>query len=423
MALTTCVECAGRLSTKALLCPHCGFSNIIGDPRHLMGLMVQLATPRSVQPVKMTGSRPLGSHSRAKPMASHAATLHMKVEPGLYARIGKRRTSYSTMVNGKRIPLGHDLAVAQAKLAAMRGDDKPAIVRTIEAMCAGYIAEQRALLEAGDATGITELTINQYEGMLKRRVIPYCGAMAPRDFTPAHKAQYLAARRKGNPENGIKPAPIGANREMAALGSAFHFGMVEGLVSANPCLGVRRNSGRPRTRNPSVTELNSFLAFSKGQGKGKYMVALIGALVGIMGRRRAEFIRLTDASMTAEGLKCKDSKTKAGEPERFYTVQWSDLLRQILTEARGIRSKVKSIYLFPTRTGAPYTDDGYSSNWNKLMRAWEAQGGARFRAHDLRALYIGCMTHRGEDPNTHRNKETQARVYDRRTDIKVKPLA
>jgi site-specific recombinase XerD len=341
------------------------------------------------------------------------------IEPHLYARAGKRVTSYFTMVQGRYVSLGRNLELAKAKRDEMQG--KRVAIDTIEDMCAGFLREQIALRKGGDTTALSELSVKQYAVMLKR-VCKVFGAMPPRQFLPMHKAQYLSMRKKGNPEKGIKPAATGANREMAALGSAFEYGLREGLVSANPTRGVRRNKETPRTRSPAISEVNEFMQMAMEMGECNYMIALIGVTVGVTGRRRSEFIRLTKSAAADDGLHCKDSKTKAGQPDRFYVVGWSDLLRQVIQAAQSIKRKKESIYLFPARHGGPFTDSGWSSGWQRLQKAWVKRKGERFRAHDLRALYVSDLSDRGIDPNTHKDPATQKRVYDRRTAIKVKAL-
>lgn len=346
-------------------------------------------------------------------------TEFIKVEPHLYARKGKRVTSYFTQVHGKYINLGRNLELARRKRDEMQG--KRVRDESIEAMCEGFLDEQVELRKAGDQTALSELSVRQYRVMLKR-VCKIFGKMKPREFEPTHKAQYLSMRKKGCPEKGIKPAPIGANREMAALGSAFGYGLREGLVRENPCLGVRRNRETPRSRKPGIKEVNAFVAMAQGISQSQLMIALIGLTVGVTGRRRAEFIRLTKSAITDEGLRCKDSKTKKGEPERFYLVEWSPLLRQIIETAQSIPRDKESIYLFPAKHGGPFTDDGWSTGWTRLQAEWEKTGNERFRAHDLRALYVTDLKDRGIDPKTHKNTATTDRVYDRSKVVKVKTL-
>lgn len=346
-------------------------------------------------------------------------TEFVKIEPHLYARKGKRVTSYFTMVQGSYVNLGRNLELARSKRDEMQG--KRVRDDTIESMCESFLKEQEDLRRSGDTTALSELSIKQYRVMLKR-VCKVFGKMKPREFEPTHKAQYLSMRKKGCPERGIKPAPIGANREMAALGSAFAYGMSEGLVKSNPCHGVRRNKETPRSRAPDIAEVNEFMEMARAISPSKYMIALIGITVGVTGRRRAEFIRITKSAITDEGLRCRDSKTKKGEPERFYVVEWSPLLKQVIAAAQAIPRKKESIYLFPARHGGPFTDNGWSTGWQMLMREWEKRSGHRFRAHDLRALYVSDLKDRGLAPNTHKNSATTDRVYDRRKEIKVKAL-
>lgn len=243
--------------------------------------------------------------------------------------------------------------------------------------------------------------------------------MRPNDFKPTHGAQYLAQRRKLG--RGVR-----ANREMAALASAFNWGMANGMAESNPCRGIRRNKEKPRQRAVSVAELNAFLAHAKEKGGSAYLVALIGCTVALSGRRRAEILGLPKSALTEEGFRVKDAKTKAGEAERFYLVEWSTTLRQVVSEVAAIARRVSSIYLFATLDGQAYTDRGFKCLWNRLMHSY-APGGAEsakwFRAHDLRALYVSEMLEQGRDPNTHANEETMRRVYDRRKTIKVSPLA
>ncbi|AWI53165.1 hypothetical protein DEH84_06785 [Aquabacterium olei] len=349
-------------------------------------------------------------------------TEHVKIEEGLYARVGARVTSYSTMVDGKRVPLGKTLDEARAKLAELRGQVK--VENTIRAMCRGYIAEQRELAATGDSNALKPRTIDEYEICLEGNVIPVLGDMAPSAFRSMHAAQYLDRRRKGSTD-GKKRAPVGANRDMAALSGAFNYGMRQGMVESNPCHGVKRNKERARTRDVSRVEFNEFMRFAKEKPTALYMAALVTAAVAVSGRRRAELLPLGVDALTDEGIDTRDAKTKAHESVRNYLVKWSPLLVSILTEAHRIRPKAaaKSQRLFPTRTGDAYTPNGFKATWNKLMTAWVKAGGEHFTSHDLRAFYISRMLEQDRDPNTHKNVATMMRVYDRRKTIEVTPLA
>lgn len=348
-------------------------------------------------------------------------TTYTTIEDGLYARVGARVTSYFTKIDGQTIALGRQLDEARTKLAELRGTRERE--DSIRAMCRGFIAEQRQMLAERDSNALAPRTIEEYSGCLERHVLPVFGDMRAADFRPMHAAQYLAARRKGNPAKGIKGAGPSANREMAALASAFNYGMREGMVEANPCHGVKRNREKPRNREVGLDEFNSFLQFAKDQPTALYMAALVTATVAISGRRRAELLTLDIEALTDEGIDTRDAKTKYYEADRNYLVRWSPLLRQILAEVQRIRP-VKSKFLFPTKHGkTPYTEQGFKCTWNKLMKAWMKAGGQHFTAHDLRAFYVSRMLEQDRDPNTHRNEATMRKVYDRRKTVEVSPLA
>jgi len=334
--------------------------------------------------------------------------------PGLYCRKLKTKTSWFTQIDGKYTPLGDNEEAARKKLDDLLGRNT---TDTIEFMCRDYIREQRALIEAGDPNALAVGTVNNYEMSFDKQIIPHFGSMRPAEFKSSFAAQYLDKARKAKPSRAVA-----ANRDLAGLASAFNHGMVLGMVETNPCRGVRRNKERPRTRKVAIAELNAFLQLAKGLGGSAYMTALIGALVAISGRRRAEIRCLTVTAIKDDGVHCKAAKIKAGETGRDYVIQWSPLVRQLIAEAQAIPRGVKSLFLFPNIDGQPYKDTGFKTLWNRLMHAYVKAGGEWFRAHDLRALYVSELLSRGDNPNTHQNEETMRRVYDRRAQVKVKPI-
>lgn len=283
----------------------------------------------------------------------------------------------------------------------------------ITKMCKAYLAEQRELLAKGDTSALAPRTLRDYIEALEHHIIPMFGHMKPSAFRPMHAAQYLHAAKKGS--RGVR-----GNREVAALASAFNHGMVLGLVESNPCRGVRRNKERPRKDEVTIAEVNAMMALAEGRGGAALMVALIAVTVALIGRRRGEILELKHDALLPDGIEVLDHKvSRFGE--RRYLVQWSPLLREVVTKAGQVRPV--GDFVFPTRTGQPYTDSGFKTEWNKLQLLYFAQHGHRFRAHDLRALYVSEMLNRGENPNTHQNENTMRRVYDRRKVVRVTPLA
>lgn len=281
----------------------------------------------------------------------------------------------------------------------------------IAEMCRDFIREQRQMLRENDSCALSPRTIDDYAESLETRIIPKFGHMKPRQFKSTHAAQYLYAAKQ-------EKRPVRGNREIAALGSAFNHGMALGLVDTNPCRGVRRNRERPRSRSVSIAEVNMLLQLAGEQGGATYMVALLAVMTALTGRRRAEIRTLRRDQINEEGFSVQDSKN----PDRRYLVARAPLLDRVIAESQRLRP-INSPWVFPTRTGTPYTDPGFKCLWNRLMLTYKAKTGERFRAHDLRSLYVSEMLERKENPNTHANEHTMRRVYDRRRVIQVTPLA
>jgi len=338
--------------------------------------------------------------------------------PGLYMIPGKRRTLYFCKPQNKYTPLGYDLAAAKVTLAKLMELPMLPGQHTVEHMCLEFIKEQKSYLANNDLEALAPRTIKDYEESLTRFIIPVFGRMHPDSVTKNHIAKYL--------KDGRATRRTRVNRERAALSSAYKYGLAEGLAKENPCHGVPRNSERPRRRNVSIAEFNDFLAHARNKGGSAYLVALIGCTVAITGRRRGEILSLPRSALQSDGFRVRDIKTKVGEPERHYLVEWSDILHQIITEVTAIKRHKPSAYLFATTDeGTPYTDAGFSCLWNRLMKSYAGDKTQPkwFTAHDLRALYVTQMLGQSRDPKTHKNAQTMINVYERSQVIRVSPLA
>lgn len=339
-----------------------------------------------------------------------------KAVPGLYVKAGKTADTFYTIIQGKYHGLGGDKRAAVSKLRDLQ-EGRP-MANTIADMIERYIAHLEDNFSKQAKEALSRRSIDDYTDALRKRFTPLFGHMKPMSFKGRHAAQYLA-----HPDNANRK--VRANRELAALGSAFAYGMSIGVVDSNPCHGVRRNKEFARDREVTIAELNKFIAVADDMGEGYFMVALIGATVGLTGRRRAEILSLRKNDITDAGMLVKEAKSKPGQTARTFEVALTPVLVEILERSaqRKLRDKLNTLYVFPTRDGTPYTDQGFKGMWNRIMHAYAKAGGEWFTAHDLRALYVGKKLERGEDPNTHKNPETMRRVYDRRKRVKVAPLA
>ena len=267
------------------------------------------------------------------------------------------------------------------------------------------------------------------------------GDFRPDEIKPKHIGEYLDARLE-------QDAAVAGNRERALLSNVFTFAMRWGIVDSNPCRGVTRNKERPRDRYVDDAELEKFLHFCRNLVHGmlaeregqaprptnkNYLEPLMsGQVVAaalevayLTGQRRQDILKLPLAHILPEGLRVKQLK---GVDRKPITVQieWSPRLSTAIGRALKLWRPKDSPYLFvSTRTGQPYTSDGFKSLIQKIQRAWAAAGNERFHFHDVRAKATTDLLEQGEiakNTTGHTNDVTPSAVYDRRAIRKGKPV-
>ena len=91
--------------------------------------------------------------------------------------------------------------------------------------------------------------------------------------------------------------------------------------------------------------------------------------------RESEIRLLRRSDLTDEGIHLLRSKTGAQS-----LITWTPALRQAI-DAAFASVKHASVWVFPSRSGGPYTDDGFRTIWHRLRRSAKVEG-LQFR--DLR---------------------------------------
>ena len=193
------------------------------------------------------------------------------------------------------------------------------------------------------------------------------GDCDPDDVESHEIAQYLEKRT----------AKKLANKEVAALSSAYNHAMRRGLVKRNPCRGVRRNKVKPRDR---YVRHDEFLAVFNASPEH---VQDLMAGIYLMVIRPGEARKLRRSCITPEGVLIEESKTG-----KRKVVEWSPALQFFLT--RACSRAPSSPYVFTNSRGEPWTEFAMHS---ALKRIWPTLPTARWRWHDLRAK--GESDHKG----------------------------
>lgn len=329
----------------------------------------------------------------------------------LYVYRGKRVTTYYTITpDNKRVNLGHDLREARRKMLELDGETTTgAIADHLDDL----MKERRRLAERGKLSRET-LASNDLELVALKQAF---GKMAPEALRPKHVWDYLHRFR------GVE-APVRANREIALLSRMFSRLVNQGAIDINPCIGVERNEEAARDRLVSDAELDAFLAFCRSNGHlpdGSPMktasdaglrLALAAQVAYLTGKARGQVLRLSRTQIGEEGIEF--GKRKRGA---HTLVTWTPTLRAVVAECLALPSRITSTYLIHNADGQPYTGDGFSAMWQRMMTAWVEAGHERFTFHDLRAKAVTDTTEAGRkasDLTGHRTEAVVSAVYDRR---------
>jgi integrase len=174
------------------------------------------------------------------------------------------------------------------------------------------------------------------------------------------------------------PASVAANREIALFSKMYRYAMRKGWAVNNPCSGIERNKERPRSRYVQDWEFAAVRAIASPVIQIAMDIALLTGL------RLGDILRIQRKDYDCEELRVGESKT---DTKVRFTM--TDTLYAALDVHKHLRGNVRSLYVVHNTKGRQYTDSGFKSNWQKLMRraVKEKVIKERFTFHDLRAKH------------------------------------
>lgn len=231
-------------------------------------------------------------------------------------------------------------------------------------------------------------------GLFEAYIWPQWGQVRLSDITPSDVAQWigwLAGARTGSI----------ARRAAAELSDMCALAQRDGLLSSNPCVGVRR----PRTeRRPQIFLSRSELeevAVKMEQGHDP-ADALVVRTLGFTGMRWGELVGLQvrDLDKARRRLRLQRTVTeisghkelkdfpKSGDRREIVApVVWDELLT--LSDGRE-----GSEPLFPARRGGVRSHSRFHDHWRRFV---QADGWPTLRIHDLRHTAASLMIASGAD--------------------------
>jgi len=228
----------------------------------------------------------------------------------------------------------------------------------------------------------------------------------------------------------IKRGKIQRVRQLAVLSAAFTQAVSYWyILDRNVLRDVERPKSKPRDRLILDEEFET----CKAQAPKRVGVAMQLAL--LTGQRQGDIIRFKWSDVR-EGL--IDDFTQPGSKRTItelhvyqsktgkrIAIEVTEDLEAVLDQCWQLKGggHAGSEYVLPTRTGAPYTSEGFRACWQRTINRYCRSGGNRFHFHDLRALAATkCRTlEEAQQLLGHTSSAMTRRVY-RRGIERVRPL-
>ena len=201
---------------------------------------------------------------------------------------------------------------------------------TVKDLCEGYKAAiERGLVMGKRGLPKRPLTVQTDLGRIDRHIIPLLGTKRVRELTPVDIARFIrdviagktAAVEKTDRLRGKAIVTGGrgtAARTSGLLGGILSFAVSEGVIPANPALGVKRPASAPRTARLSPADyraLGAALDAAVQDGVNPTAIAAV-RLLALTGCRRGEVLGLHWSEVDEPGRAFRLTDSKEGASVR-----------------------------------------------------------------------------------------------------------
>src|SRR6185312_12262171 len=148
-------------------------------------------------------------------------------------------------------------------------------------------------------------------------------------------------------------------------------------LPSNVLRDVKRMKNKPRDR----LILDEEFAACKALAPERVKLAMTLAL--LTGQRQGDIIRFKWSDLRGMELHVHQAKTG-----KRLAIEVSAELEATLDKCWLLKGggHAGSPYVLPTRTGSPYTSEGFRACWQRAHKKWMRSGGEPFHFHDIRAL-------------------------------------
>lgn len=260
---------------------------------------------------------------------------------------------------------------------------------------------------------LAEGTRADYEVAWKQ-IDAHLGKLPAASISSTMVARYVHVTREGTPRR--------ADIEKTLMSNVFKHGILLGVCSINPTIGVQPHGSEPSTVMPQEAPMRAFLAWLTKQAGQRQVLAWMIRFAALCGSRRVEFLDVTWMQIDFDAGKVRLPRAKQRGRVVFDVIDMSPALRALLKEIPQ-----DGDWVFTTRDGNAYTDRGWKTLWQRAMTEAIADKvitkAQRFNFHALRRYYV--TNHRAQEgdlPDLHADKRVTSRVYDATKEVGRKAL-
>lgn len=208
--------------------------------------------------------------------------------------------------------------------------------------------------------------------------------------------------------------PIAANRQIAALSSAFALAIRQGRTEYNPCREVERNAERPRDR---LIDHHDYARLKHAAPPVIRIAMLLARLTAI---RESDLLTLTWSQIRDGEIHIQPSKTR-NTSRMKQRIRVTPSVAAVLRAAKTLRGNLRSMTVLHNGRGQPYTQSGFQTLWQRVVKA---SGVEDVHFHDLKARAVTDAERKrpgsGTNLAAHTDSKITRKIYQRAA-VKAEP--
>jgi integrase len=176
----------------------------------------------------------------------------------------------------------------------------------------------------------------------------------------------------------VETGKIHRNRQMAVMSSLLGAAVKWGWLDSNVAKEVQRNATKARDRIVTDKEL----AQAKEHASKRLQLAMDLSLLS--GLKQGAIITLTWAQVDRNENLIRIRHHSTG---RQVQIPITPELDAVLVRCKELTNKKRSDFVLPSRSGDPYTSEGFRAVWQRAMQRYQKTGNDRFTFQDIQKTW------------------------------------